>query len=131
MARCATATGVSKAAGTEIAQPLFSQRNTTGTRWQAAQFTASWKSPSAVAPSPNAARATASLPRSCSAIPRPRACGIWVAMHDDVDRTLRDTSFQWPGIWRPPECGSSARHSTCASSPTVGRPRPTMSGRSR
>jgi hypothetical protein len=38
--------------GTEIAHPLFSQKKTVGVEKTPAKFSASWKSPSLVAPSP-------------------------------------------------------------------------------
>lgn len=54
--------------GSEIAQPLFWQTKTTGTFQTAAKFTASWKSPSEVAPSPKKqTTAVSGSPRSRAA----------------------------------------------------------------
>ncbi|BDZ59653.1 hypothetical protein GCM10025872_33100 [Barrientosiimonas endolithica] len=51
------------ASGTEMAYLLFCTKKITGARKTAAKLSASWKSPSLVAPSPMNAMATASLPR--------------------------------------------------------------------
>ena len=57
---------------------LFWTKNTTG-RWNtAAKFSASWKSPSLVAPSPHMARTTVSSPRSFAAWATPTPCSSWV-----------------------------------------------------
>jgi len=53
--------------GTEIAHWLFWQTNTTGTCQTPAKLSASWQSPSLVAPSPKYAITTASSPRYCAA----------------------------------------------------------------
>ena len=62
-------------AGVERPQWLFSTTNTTGSFHTAARFSASWKSPSLVAPSPVNAAATRRSPRSCAARARPSATG--------------------------------------------------------
>lgn len=67
------------ASGTEMAKPLFCTRKTTGACQTAAKFSASWKSPSLVPPSPTMASATTSSPLRRAACARPTACGSWVA----------------------------------------------------
>jgi hypothetical protein len=42
----------------------------------------------------------------------PQACGYWVPIVDDWVNTLRDTSDQWFGNWRPPLIGSVLRAKT-------------------
>ena len=65
--------------GTLIAYPLFCTRNTVGACHTAAKFSASWVSPSLVAPSPSSASATRSCPRSRAPCARPTACSVLVA----------------------------------------------------
>ena len=61
--------------GVERPYWLFSITKSTGSFQTAARFTASWKSPSLVAPSPVKAAATRLSPRSCAARARPSATG--------------------------------------------------------
>jgi len=68
-----------RASGTEIAYSLFWMKNTTGAWNTAAKFSASWKSPSLVPPSPTSAITTVSSPFSRAACATPTACGSWVA----------------------------------------------------
>ena len=49
------------AVGENSEYPLFSQKKTTGSSQTAARFSASWKAPAAVAPSPKNATETVSL----------------------------------------------------------------------
>ncbi len=67
------------ASGTLIAYWLFCTKNTTGARYTAAKFSASWQSPSLVAPSPTNASATTSSPASRAACASPTACKACVA----------------------------------------------------
>ena len=68
-----------RASGTEIAYSLFCTKNTTGALNTAAKLSASWKSPSLVAPSPHIAITTVSSPRSVAACATPTAWISWVA----------------------------------------------------
>ena len=64
--------------GTEMANLLFCTKKITGSLNTAAKFSASWKSPSEVPPSPTMARHTTSSPRRRAALAIPTACSIWV-----------------------------------------------------
>ncbi len=66
MALAATEPATSSVAGTEMAYWLFSMRKTTGSLWMPAKFIASCQSPSEVAPSPELASTTPSLPEAWS-----------------------------------------------------------------
>jgi hypothetical protein len=71
-----------------MAQPLLLQRKTVGVSKTPATFSASWKSPSLVAPSPNWTIATASSPRWSAAHPTPTAWRVWVAIGTATGKTL-------------------------------------------
>ena len=62
-----------------MAYLLFWTTNTTGALNTAAKLSASWKSPSLVAPSPTNARATEPRPLRASPYARPAAWTSWVA----------------------------------------------------
>ena len=61
--------------GVDSAQWLFSQTNTAGTFQSCARFSASWKVPMFVAPSPKKASATRGSPRSLNASAAPAIPG--------------------------------------------------------
>src|SRR5438477_5220144 len=107
-ARSATfATAICLERGTLIAYLLFSQYQTTGSRWIPAKFSPSCQSPSLVAPSPNQHPTTPSLPWYLSAYAAPAAWGSCVAMGEDPVRIPSFLDDQCAGICRPPDDGSS------------------------
>ena len=65
--------------GTEIAMPLFSQMNTSGTFQSIAMFMASKNSPSHEAPSPKKQSTTWPDPRNWQDSAAPPAIGMWPA----------------------------------------------------
>src|SRR5678815_3081350 len=102
--------------GTEMAYPLSSTRNTTGSLRLQALFIASQNSPSLVVPSPVEQKITSSswkrrsrssmasfLEYRSHASAQPTDCRNWVPVGLDA---LTILSALWPqcdGIWRPPE----------------------------
>ncbi len=74
--------------GTEIANLLFWIRKITGNRPRAAQFTASWNSPSLVDPSPDETYTTSSVPFRTAPIAVPTAWRYCVPVGLDCD-TIR------------------------------------------
>ena len=70
-----SSTGSASSTGVESPYPLFSTTKRTGSRHAPARLSASWTSPSRVAPSPTKAAATASVPCSWAARARPSATG--------------------------------------------------------
>src|SRR3954470_2911079 len=107
--------------GTEMAYPLSSTRNTTGSLRLVAVLRASQNSPSLVVPSPVVQRTTSSDRANCSLSPipsiaeylsqasaQPTAWRNWVPVGLEA---LTMFSALWPqceGICRPPELGSAA-----------------------
>ncbi len=71
--------GICFSRGTEIAYWLFCTSVMRGRLWMPAQFSASWKSPWLVLPSPRQTNTTSSSPRSLAANAMPAACGHCVA----------------------------------------------------
>ena len=102
---------------------LFSMRKITGRSWMPAKFIPSWKSPSAVAPSPPMTITTPPSPWRFSSYPMPAACGNWVAITDEWLNTLRSACAQWLGICRPPLDGSRSLENTPRKMSSTVKPR--------
>jgi hypothetical protein len=80
---------------------LFSITKTTGNRHTAARLSASWKSPSLVAPSPTSAAATWSDPRSRAASASPSATGSMAARWLIMPTTWWSSEPKWKVRSRP------------------------------
>jgi len=68
---------------------------TTGSLWMDAKFTASWKSPGLVAPSPPYVKTTRSSFRTLIASAIPAACGNCVAMHTEPVTMFASGELNW------------------------------------
>src|SRR5918996_2188787 len=97
--------------GTEMAQWLFWQKNTTGHRSTAATLHPSWKSPWDVAPSPKYTMAQASLPSSRAPRAHPTAWRTWLETGTEISAN-RDP--------RGPESAHSISHRSGLPAPTAG-----------
>src|ERR1700691_5194039 len=87
--------------GTLMAQWLFWQTMTQGTRKTPAKFIAAWKSGSLVAPSPRKPTVTARSPLSFAAHAAPTAWGTWGPMQLDHETWFTLRPLMCDGICRP------------------------------
>ena len=71
--------------GTEIAQPLLRQMNTTGALDTPAKFMPTWNSPVDDVPSPKKAMRHVVACRCSWRMAVPTACGIWVPTGELID----------------------------------------------
>src|SRR5215831_11231579 len=95
------ALAVCRAAGTLIAQWLFWQMITHGTRKTAAKLSPAWKSGSLVAPSPQKPTTTVLSFLIFAAHAAPTACGTCGPMQLDHDTWFTLLPLICEGIWRP------------------------------
>ena len=105
---------------------VLAEENRRGRSTRPARFTASWKSPSLVLPSPKYASVTASVPSSFCPSAWPTACEIWVAMGMQIgpNRVARGSygpPCQVPRWYCRYWTASTPRTSATASSRNVGK----------
>src|SRR5215210_4680632 len=85
----------------EIAHWLLTTARMTGTLYTAANVSAEWKSPSAVAPSPIQPIAIRLSPLIALAIAHPTAWGNWVPRLPEIEKKPNALSEYMIGSWRP------------------------------
>src|SRR5206468_10266002 len=101
--------------GTEMAYPLSSIRNRSGSRCKQATLSDSQNSPSLVAPSPAVTSVTSSLslPRYNDASAQPTACVNCVPVGEEPLTMWISWLAQCEATCRPPDAGSLAEATPC------------------